>query len=143
MNSVAVIADRLVGFGVWGLFLEDGHRGPMKIGYIGTEHIGRNPVLGHPFGIGMAFCAHLRRCQAEFSGGGIFDVVNAMTVDTGWYIRVVFIGQSRAMHACQVFCVYGTMALGAGLRNDSSGFRQGLAGLLIYPILDSMGSMTV
>jgi hypothetical protein len=38
----------------------------------------------------MASGAHIRGAKAEKTGPGIFDVMNAVTVDTGGDVRIAF-----------------------------------------------------
>lgn len=88
MHAVAIVADWLVHLGIRRLFFEERYRLTMKIGDIGVQNIGRQPIFGHQGRVGVAFGANLRRFQAESSRARVADIVNAMTIDAGRHIGI-------------------------------------------------------
>lgn len=65
----------------------------------------------------MAFGTQQRDGIAEFDGGGVLDIMHAMTVNTGCHVRVAFTGQGRAMHAGLVGLEDSVVAARAGVGN--------------------------
>ena len=65
----------------------------------------------------MAFGAKEGCAVAEGDGGGVLNIVHAVTVNTGRHIRIVFLGQCIAMYACFVCVVNAAVAFGACFRN--------------------------
>ena len=90
MNTVAVDADRFVGLLSLKLLFED-HCSAMKVGYIAVENIGADPILRHQFLVGVTFSAKLRREEVEIRIRWTRDVMNAMTINAGRYIRITLI----------------------------------------------------
>ena len=128
VHAVAVEADRLVGFGVRALLFKQRHRGAVKIGHIGVEHLRRDAILVHDGRIGVALGADVGRLQAERRRRRIADVVHAVAVDTGGHIGIAFLRQCRAVHAVMILSVDRAVALGAGLRHPDARIWQQLLG---------------
>jgi len=83
-------------------------------------------------------CAVSEGCRCR-----VLNVVNAMTVNTGRYVQVAFLGQGGAMNTLLVGIIDGAVTLGTGISNMQAGTIQHLACFGICQALLGMRIMTI